>query len=92
MGTRKSAPASKRAASEKHGEVYRISRTALRNCLTQLGFSVRDAAKFMKCPKSSVETYLAQGFDIPPLRSKRLARCFWANVELLLEVRNGRKA
>ncbi|HEX6272480.1 MAG TPA: hypothetical protein VFZ53_05555 [Polyangiaceae bacterium] len=85
--TGKHARTSKRAASPRHGEVYRISRTALRACLAELGISVRDAAKFMRCPKSSVERYLAQGFDIPPLRSSRLKKCFVEQLQLVVKGR-----
>lgn len=85
--TRESARPSKRSASVKHGEVYRISATATRACMAELGISVRDAAKFMRCSTDSVQRYRKQGFDIPLMRSARLRRCF---VEKLVEAVNGR--
>lgn len=69
---------------------YLISRTALRNCLTETDTSVRRAAKGMRKAPSTVQRYLAEGFDIPPLRSPRLAACFVNNLRLLIAVRNGK--
>lgn len=68
----------------------RLVGTALAQCLVESGTSVRAAAKYMRCSRSTVERWKRDGFVIPPLRSKKLALCFAKNLHLLVAIRNVR--
>jgi hypothetical protein len=67
-----------------------LTRAALRQCLVEKSVSVRQAARLMGVSKATVERYVRTGFEIPPLRSSKLAWCFVTNLVLLVAIREGR--
>ncbi len=64
--------------------------TAINSALRKERVSIRGAARLMRVSKSTVERYLAKGFPIPPLRSRRLALPFAECLLELVQKRNGR--
>lgn len=66
-----------------------LTGTAWRQCLREKRVSLRLAARLIGVTKNTAEDYKRRGFEIPPLRSSRLAICFVRNLLLLLELRDG---
>lgn len=69
-----------------------LTGTAWRQCLREKRVSVREGARLIGVTKNTAQRYKAEGFETPPLRSKKLARCFVKNLNLLLELRDGKAA
>ena len=68
-----------------------LTGTAWRQCLREKRVSVRHGAKLISVSKNTAQRYKSEGFEIPPLRSKKLALCFLRNLTLLVAIRDGRR-
>jgi hypothetical protein len=88
-----SAPRPRRRATRKRSgddqNMSALTGTAWRQCLREKRVSVRLAAQLLGVSKKTAERYKRRGFEIPPLRSRRLAICFLRNLTLLVSMRDG---